>query len=383
MIVVAALACLALQVEAVSPGGPSTLLSVELPSGAATTVSVLDHRLNALGYSAEQGVYYGVSPDGRVVEVDRQGRTTDVGHVPHPGLVHAVAGAIHGDHFYVRSGGALYVVDVNPASTGFLELVRARVLWPIDVFLSIDDFDYNPSDGLLYGVATRTHGHPEVVTIDPDSGRVEPLTNRVRLPDGSGYGATVLGPDGALYATNNNEGGRSTLYRVALDGSGEVTRLSERPAARTIDAAGCVAVPPPTTPPASTTPAPTTSAPTTPAPTTPAPTTSPPVRTTAAPSSPTTVPGAVVPPSPTTTTTADPVVPAAVVPVPPPVTTATTPASTAPRPTPRPVFEVDRPVEEVVALSDRRTDSKRRWSLAVLLLVIGAGAVAAQQGRRA
>ena len=47
------------------------------------------------------------------------------------------------------------------------------------------------------------------------------------------------------------------------------------------------------------------------------------------------------------------------------------------------MFEVDRPVEEVVALSDHRTDTKRRWSLTVLLLVIGAGAAAAQRGRRA
>ncbi|HWO60480.1 MAG TPA: hypothetical protein VNO31_10665, partial [Umezawaea sp.] len=62
---------------------------------------------------------------------------------------------------------------------------------------------------------------------------------------------------------------------------------------------------------------------------------------------------------------------------PPPATTASPPAP------PRPAFEVQRPVEEVVALSDHRTETKRRWSLAVLLLVIGAGAVAAQRGRRA
>ncbi len=379
MILVAALACVALQVQAASVGGPSTLLSVELPSGAATTVTVLDQRLNAFGYSAAQGVYYGISRSGRVIRVDRQGITTDLGRVPHLALVQAVAGTVHGDYFYVRSGDAVYVVDINPASADFLGLVRARVLWPLDIFVSVDDFDYNPADGLLYGVATKLFGHPEVVTIDPNSGHVHPLSPRVPMPDGPGYGAAVFGPDGALYATNNDERGQSTLYRVPLDGTGEVTRLSARPAARTIDSAGCYQAPPPTVVPPTTTTTPppaattTTTAPSTTVPTTPAP----PARSSSP--SPTTVSEAAVPP--TSPTTGNPIVPAGAPVPPPPVATATTP--TAPRPVSKQTFEVDRPVEEVVAMSDRSTETKRRWSLAVLLLVVGAGAVAAQRGRQA
>jgi uncharacterized protein DUF6923 len=375
VILVAALACVALQVEAVSATGPSTLSSVELPSGAATTMTVLDHRLNAFGYSAAQGVYYGISPTGQVVVVDRQGGSTVVGHVPHPGLVQAVAGAIHGDYFYVRAASALYVVDVNPASANFLRLVQAKVLWPLDVFVSVDDFDYNPADGLLYGVATKLLGHPEVVTIDPDTGHVHPLPTPIPMPDGPGYGSAVLGPDGALYATNNDEGGQSTLYRVALDGSGSVTRLTARPAARTIDMAGCYAALPPTYVP------PTTTTTTTPPPvvtTTPAP--EPPV-VIPPPSSTTTTEAAAPPPPSSSTTTAAPTPAPAAAPVPPPlVTTATTPTTS--RAAPKPTFEVNRPVEEVVAVADRRTETKRRWSLAVLLLVVGAGAVAAQRARR-
>ncbi|MFD9735959.1 DUF6923 family protein [Umezawaea sp. NPDC059074] len=373
MILVAALACVALQVEAVSADGPSTLSSVELPSGVATTMTVLDQRLNAFGYSAAQGVYYGISPAGEVVVVDRQGGSSVVGHVPHSGLVQAVAGAIHGDYFYVRAAGAVYVMNINPASADFLGLVQAKMLWPLDVFVSVDDFDYNPADGLLYGVATKLLGHPEVVTVDPNTGYVNPLATPIPMPDGPGYGAAVLGPDGALYATNNDEGGQSTLYRVALDGSGSVTRLSARPAARTIDMAGCYAALPPTyVPPTTTTttlpPVVTTTPPTTPTPLPPAET-------------PVTTSEAVVPPPPSPTTTPPSVAPAAA-PVPPPlVTTATTP--TAPRVAPKPTYEVNRPVEEVVAVADRRTETKRRWSLAVLLLVIGAGAVAAQRARRA
>ncbi|MCS7483933.1 DUF6923 family protein [Umezawaea endophytica] len=376
-----ALTCVVLQVEAVSANGPSTLYAVELPSGTATPVAVLDERLNALAYSAERDVYYGISPEGRVIEVDRQGTTTDVGRVPHPGLAHAVAGAIHGDHFYLRADGAVYIVDVNPASPDFLGLVQARVLWPFDVFLSVDDFDYNPADGLLYGVATRVFGHPEVVTIDPYTGHVHPLGHPPRLPDGPGYGAAVLGPDGALYASNNDEGGQSTLYRVPLDGAGEVTRLAERPAARTIDSAGCHVSPPTPEPPAptTTTPPPTTTVPpttTTVLPTTPRQTS--PQQTT--PQQTTPRPTTTSADSPPTTTTAPEAQAAAAPNAPPPITTASPP--TPPQAKPRPVFEVDRPVEEVVVLADRGTETKRRWSLAVLLLVIGAGAVASQRARR-
>ncbi|PRY44008.1 DUF6923 family protein [Umezawaea tangerina] len=370
MILVAALACVALQVEAVSDDGPSTLLSVELPSGAATTVGVLDHRLNALGYSEAQDAYFGVTPLGDIVRMDHQGAATTIGHVPHSGVVQAVAGAVHGDRFYVRSSGAVYVIDIDPGSPGYLGLVSASVLWPISFVLSVDDFDYNPADGLLYGVATKLLGHPEVVTIDPTTGWTRPLDPAITMPDGPGYGAAAFGPDGALYATNNDQGGESLLYRVALDGSGSVTLLSGRPAARTIDSAGCyaAATPPIVLPPTTTPPVvvPPTAPPTTT--TTPAPLPEVP---------------AVPPPAPTTTTTPSPV-PAGATPLPPDVPPPpSSPAPTTPRSVPPPVFKPDRPVEEVVAVADRRTETKRRWSLAVLLLVIGAGAVAAQRARRA
>jgi hypothetical protein len=346
VILVAALACAALQVEAATLDGPSTLLSVDLPSGVTTTVATLDQRLNAFGYSAAQNVFYGISSSGRVIRVDRAGITSDVGQAPHSGLVQAVAGTIHGDYFYVRASGALYVLNINPASSGFLGLVQARVLWPIDLVLSVDDFDYNPADGLLYGVATRLLGHPEVVTIDPQSGHVHPLDNRVQLPDGPGYGAAVFGPDGALYASNNDEAGQTTLYRVALDGSGAVTRLAARGKARTIDSAGCLAALPPTVPPV--------------------PPGAPPgvPGVPGAPVVPTTTSAAVVPGTSATTTSVTTTVP-----------TTVRPPSTGKRPPAR-------TEEEAVALADRSTQTKRRWGLAVLLLVLGAGAVAAQTARR-
>lgn len=55
-------------------------------------------------------------------------------------------------------------------------------------------------------------------------------------------------------------------------------------------------------------------------------------------------------------------------------TTVRPPSSTGKRPA--------RHEEEAVALADRGTQTKRRWSLAVLLLVLGDSAVAANRVRR-
>lgn len=352
MILLAALTCAALQVEAGGGAGPSTLLQVDLRTGATTTIAKLDHRLNAMGYSAAQDLAYGISSNGRIIGVDRRGATTDLGAVPRWEMKHAVAGAIVGDRFYVRSSGAIYTVDVNPASPDYLRLLDTSWLWPISFGVSVDDFDVNPADGLLYGISTHPWGHSHVVTLDPASGKVHPVHPSIDLPGGAGYGAAVFGPDGALYATNNNEHGRSVLYRISLDGT--VTTLATRPAMREIDAAGCLGAPPVTEPPK------------------PKPPAVPPIP----------LPPVVPPVVPTTTTPAGPA-PVVVPPLPPAVTTTTTTATTTTTTTRSPTSKVahapiERPAEGAAAAPDHRVRDLRRWSLAVLLLSLGAGAVAAR-----
>lgn len=353
MILLAALTCAALQVEAGDGDGPSTLLRVDLATGAATTIATLDQRLNAMGYSAAQDLAYAISSTGRIVGVDRGGTTRDLGPVPRWEMKHAVAGAVSGDRFHVRSSGAVYTVDINPASPHYLGVLGVRWLWPMPFGVSVDDFDVNPADGLLYGISTHPWGHAEVVTLDPGSGQVRKLHPSIDLPGGAGYGAAVFGPDGALYATNNNEHGRSVLYRITLDGT--VTELANRPAAREIDAAACLAAPPVTTPPPS------------PGPPEPEPRVVPP-------------PPAAPPP---------PVVPApAVVPPPapgvaPPTTTTTTPPPPTRPPTPKQqAAPMERPVVAATAAPDNRVRDLRRWSLTVLLFALGGGAIAARSAVR-
>ncbi|MDU0290531.1 DUF6923 family protein, partial [Saccharothrix longispora] len=237
----AQVACTTLQVEA--NRGPSSVFEVRFPEGAATSLGTLDRRVNAIGYSHAQNLVYGVDDDGRLVALDRSGRLVGTPSHASPLLRHAVAGAVVGERLVVRIGHALFSVGITPGPS-FGRIVHEAVMWP-PTAATVDDFDLNAADGLLYGVATNWYGHGVVVTIDPDSGRVRKVPRVGALPGGHGYGAVTLSPDGSLYATNNRHDGHSVLYRVALDGSGVVTEISSRQTLRTIDSSGCLFVPPP------------------------------------------------------------------------------------------------------------------------------------------
>ncbi|KOX24790.1 hypothetical protein ADK67_17655 [Saccharothrix sp. NRRL B-16348] len=399
--------CTVIQVEA-GAHGPSTVFQVRLPSGEATSLNALDVRVNAIGFSARQNLVYGVDHHGRLVALDRTGRVVGKPTRPVPVLRNATAGVVVGERLVVRAGPWLHSVDIDPRSPTFGHVVHEAWLWPAEG-ITVDDFDLNPADGLLYGVATHEHGHGVVVSIDPRTGRTRTVPGVGRLPGGSGYGAVTLAPDGALYATNNNRGGRSTLWRVALDGSGVVTEISSRKALHTIDSSGCLStIPIPTTtttppttttttppttttttttttPPTTTTTTTTTTAPpttrtTTPIPTTTTTTTTPPPRTT------TTIPRTT-----TTTTTTTTVRPAPAVPpnIPPPLRTTPPRNTPPPEPPPPPVpppppADIEVPDRRVVTLepTNNTVRDQRRWGLVAIILILAAGALARQAASR-
>ncbi|MEJ2857503.1 MULTISPECIES: DUF6923 family protein [unclassified Saccharothrix] len=351
------LACVAIQVEA-DHRGPSTVYRVELPSGEAQVVNTLDARVNAIGYSAAQDRVYGVDDDGGIVVLDRTGHAVarSAGHF----LKHATAGVVVREKLVVRVGHLMFWVDIDPSSGRYLEVVRQAWLWPPHHALNVDDFDLNPADGLLYGVATFPYGHAYVVAIDPETGRVDRVPGTGMLPATHGYGAVVMGRDGALYVTSNRDDGRSVLYRVALDGSEAVTEITSRPARRSIDAAGCLSVPPIVDPPDPTVPP--TTPPTVP-PTLPPfePPVVPPTTTTPAP------PPATTPPTSTTTT-------------PPPGPTSEEPPAQTPAPSREPLRRPE-PKAEVAADGNRIVRDQRRWGLVAIILILGAGAVARAHAR--
>lgn len=346
----AAPGCTVLQVRNIGPGSVSALYRVVLPAADSTGLGKLEYRMNALGHSGSQGLVYGMAergpfgrfPDGaHVVALDRAGRAYDLGPVRSASrpLTAPKAGAIKGNRWYVGDGRFLYAVDVDPRSATYLSVLSMTAIQPWHWPFALDDFDVDPVDGELYGVSMTHHGPPAVVRIDRGSGRVSKLVDAPGLPP-SGYGSVVIGPDRALYVTANQVGG---LYRVGRDGS--VKRLAAVPPMSSSDAAGCLRQTPPPSPPSTTTPS-------TPPPTTMPPSTTPPPPLTSAPPNQTSSMPSRVPPS-TPPTSSRPS------PVPPPE-----PGSYAPRTTQEPGGDH----------AGHDTEEKRRWALAMLLLLIGGSA---------
>ncbi|PXY35586.1 DUF6923 family protein [Prauserella flavalba] len=362
-----AFACSMLRVETDWLGDGSRLSRVDLPGGEVTPIGVLDVRVNAIGYSREQELAYGVS-GGHVVTFDRLGDLTVAGELPDApgggGPVRPTSAAVSGAGWYLLDDEVLYTVDIDPASPDYLRVTQAMPLVPGDLageFDDIDDIDFDPRTGLLYGVAAD-YPRSRVVRIDPGSGAASAVPG-LALPPSTAYGAVALGPDGVLYATANVAGGRSRLYRAELDGTGKVTELSSGPVLRGSDATACLVIPGPD--PAPPVPPPTTRpAPPTPEPPPPEPPPAPPPSPRPAP--PPVPPREQPPPSPREPPQSPPL--AAPEPAPP-----APPPAAAPPPPPEEQAQSDDPTP---------TEKKRRWALTMLLIAFGAGAAARSMRRR-
>ncbi|MEA5364540.1 hypothetical protein VA596_33770 [Amycolatopsis sp., V23-08] len=384
--------CTILQAENVRGGAPTTLRLLSLPSGLTKRLTEVGYWINAMGYSAAQDAVYGVADGTRAgryhdgahaVRISRDGDVTDLGVVGKAGprrpvwsqVTGATAGAIAGNHWYVRQNSDLYTVDIDPESDDYVRVVHRTSLRPVALANGVDDFAYDPADGLFYGVSTSSRGDNAVVTLDPATGKVAVVPG-LRFPDGGAYGSVVLGP-GVIYATANRAGHRSVTYRLPRDGSTPAVELSSGPALASGDAAGCYteATPPPPPPP------PPTTTPSTPPPPTTTPTPTPEPTPTPSPS-----------PTPTPTTPApEPPPPSQPPPVEEPVAVAPAPIpAPAPREEPTPAASPPttphaRPTEKpkpVAQDTGIRTEEKRRWGLTTLILVLGAGAVAAARRHR-
>lgn len=387
---------------------------------------------------ASRGLTGPFADGAHVITIDAKGAVRDLGPVRGPGLpadrlVGATAGAVHRGDLVVRDGPVLYAIDLDPRSPSYLGLARTTELRPYELARTVDDFDAR--DGMLYGVSSHATYYGKVVQIDPLTGRVS-YAHGPKLPAGRPYGAALIGPDGALYAAADRITGRSRFYRVDAHG---VRPIAVWPGVDSADATGCVttapAVPPPpvggstatnTRPPAPDQ-APTHSNTIPPAPghgppqsntIPPAPGQGPPQSNTRPQS-----PGAgppmsnVLPPMPEisgsveitlfppppgtmgpTATNVRPPTPPVVPPIPPPPPSPTAPPTTPIPPPPpqaaapqraappapkRPKF---RQAEAAVPPAmDNRADStekKRRWGVAVLVMVLGAGAAAGRVRHR-
>ncbi|WP_156753264.1 DUF6923 family protein [Actinokineospora pegani] len=350
----------------------STLVSVDLATGETARLRTLGQRVDALAYargrlhavaaSGIEGIY--VPP--RLVTLDTAGNV--VASKPITGTLlagwFARGGAVVGDRFVIIAATKLFGINLD---TGVVETM-VPLSSPLAGLL-VDDLAYRPADGMLYGATSLPAGPGKLVRINPRTGAVS-WAGMGDLPPSPSYGSIVLGTDDALYPISNSTNRAAHVYRVPVAAGARPTDtgITLNPSSST-DASECVphaAPPPPTSPP---TPSPTTP----PAPTSepePAPVPAPPD----APPPPL-PPGAVPPivPAPV----AGPLPPAAA----PPPAPAPEPPAAAPRRGGSPPSRVEQPTPK--ALARDATEKKRRWAVATVVLLLGAGAAAssAKSGR--
>ncbi len=217
------------------------------------TISQLPLEVNALAYARDQHLFYAIGTDrrgARVITIDEAGHARDRGPAPR-GTRDAYAGAISGSHWYVRGGGDMAVVNIQPGH-GFLTVSR-KVRLSAHPYLG--DWEINPADGDLYGIDTAGFGAGRLVKVSTSSGRVTVVAKPQGLL-GNGYGAVAI-YGGVLHALHNATG---RMVHIPLGSPQKLTWSTVGLAGLNADAASCprpaVPPPPPVPPPASPAPSP-------------------------------------------------------------------------------------------------------------------------------
>ncbi|WP_157641371.1 DUF6923 family protein [Longispora albida] len=225
------------QVRAEEDNSPSTFYRYDISENIAYEITKFTQTVNGIGYSEPQKLFYGFSrlnngqpySDrlGRILTITPGGQVTDMGGVrnlkalglPNYALNGVYNGAIDSNKYYLRDDTTLYVVDIDPQSPTYLNLLDSKVIQGKGYF---GDWDWNPVDSKLYGVSTLDPNDPRLVSVDPATGVLTDLGHPAGLTSGdqhgSIYGAVFITPDGTMYAINNDEDGteRSRMFRIQL-----------------------------------------------------------------------------------------------------------------------------------------------------------------------
>ncbi|RFA31738.1 hypothetical protein CAI16_20175, partial [Virgibacillus dokdonensis] len=202
-------------------GVPSSLLSIDLVTGAATNLGGLSPAsvYNAIGFNSIDNTIWGFDAnEGEVTRINPD-LTTDSFSVTGLPTGFFIGDVDFNGHLYLYSAGnRFYVVDVNPDSATFLQLVDPTNGFIVDTPpygtviapTSIADWGFNPVDQQLYAVTFSTG---TAVRINPLTGGVTALAT-VGVPTAP-YGAVFFDIEGSLYAINNNNG---NIYRITFSG---------------------------------------------------------------------------------------------------------------------------------------------------------------------
>ncbi|SHH95943.1 DUF6923 family protein, partial [Virgibacillus chiguensis] len=225
---------------------PSRLFEINLVTGASTLQGFLSPAAvyNAIGFSVVDNAIYGYNQDSRnVARINPDLTVTNFGPVPNlPVQGFNVGDVDFNGHLYLYNSNntRFYVVDVDPDSPTFLQLVDPTAGFILDTApfgtaitpLPITDWAFNPIDNQLYSANNATLN---VVRVNPLTGG-QTVIPTIGLTPG-GYGAVFFDAQGFFYVLNNNTG---QIFRIEIIGPNAVaTFFSSTVPASQNDGARC------------------------------------------------------------------------------------------------------------------------------------------------
>ena len=218
------------------------IYSINLASGQAVleAENVTTGNINAAAYNPADGYIWGslTSPDQSMVRIG-VGMTADTYTIRGFPTSNPYVGAISSSGQYYAKSGCLefHVVDLDPASKSYLEVVDTKTL---DQHISIADWAFNSVDGFLY---TVTIGSNLLCRIDPVTAIVTVL-GEVPILSGLNYtyGAVYFDVDGNFYVSANQTGTIyiiNTVQDLTVNGTINSNLFAYGPASASNDGARC------------------------------------------------------------------------------------------------------------------------------------------------
>lgn len=233
----------------------TSLSTVDLMTGASTVVGGITPagEYNAIGYSIVDNNLYGYDiTTNQVVRISSTGSASLFATIPNlPVDIYNVGDVDASGHLYLYSSDIgltprFYVVDVNPNSATFLQLVDPATGFQLQTSnfgvalnppQNIADWAFSPVDGFLYGANNTTS---QIVKVNPITGTATTLTTTglPALSTGDSFGSTFFDSAGNLYVMRNSNG---RIFRVVLTPTtATATIFSTTTPATNSDGARCV-----------------------------------------------------------------------------------------------------------------------------------------------
>ena len=222
---------------------------INLASGQSTLIAedIVEGTVNAAAYNPVDGYIWGSlsTPEQAIVRIGKD-VSLDIHVIDDFFTANPYVGAINANgQYYMKPSGAAYkVVDLDPASSTYLEVVVDGTL---SISLGIADWAFNAADNMLYTVTIG--GDNRLFRIDPSTGAVTEL-GPVPILNGLNYtyGAVYFDVSGNFYVSANQSG---TIYiikevqNILPAGAMDSNLFAYGPASASNDGARCPTAPVP------------------------------------------------------------------------------------------------------------------------------------------